>query len=597
VHEEVVYVVAGVLAGGVVAQWLGWRLRVPAIVFLLAGGLVAGPLTGALDPDEVFGDLLFPAVSMAVAVVLFEGALGLGWRGLRSAGTTVWLLLTVGAAVTLVGTALAARAVLGVDWDLAVLIAAVLVVTGPTVIGPIVRSIGLHGRLASILEAEGTLIDPIGAILTVLVFQAAFEANDGTGAIVGGLLSTFAVGAALGVLAAAVLVVALVRFLVPDQLVNVTTLALVIGVFAVANSLRAEAGLVAVTVMGVALAAQNVTPVRHVLDFNETLRILFISGLFVLLGARIQAGTLREFEWRNVAFLAVLIALVRPAGVILATLRSGLARNERIFLALTAPRGIVAAAVASVFSLRLDELGVVNGQVLVSATFTTIAGTVLLSGLASRRLAVRLGLVDDDPRAMVVLGANPVARAVAEALEQQGASVRLVDLDRRELAAARMTGLLVHRGSVFADTTWESVAIQQATCFVAMTASDELNTLAARHAAAVLGRREVFQLVPGRPEHRSWWELPAGTFARPLFGRDADFAHLAARLEQGAKIRATRLTEKFGPDDHAAMYPDALVLFVVDAKGQIELATADRRRKPGSGDTVVALVGESSQPG
>lgn len=589
-HEELILVVAGVLAGGVVAQWLGWRLRVPAIVFLLAGGLIAGPLTGALDPDHTFGELLFPSISLAVAVILFEGALGLGWKGVRAAGNTVWVLLSVGAAITLVGTGLAARYVLDIDWDLAVLLAAVLVVTGPTVIGPIVRSIGLHGRLGALLEAEGTLIDPIGAILTVLVFEAAFAAHDGAADIATAIFATFGAGALIGLAGAALLIVAFRRFLVPDQLQNVTTLATVIVCFAAANELRDEAGLVAVTVMGIAIASQSTVPVRHVLEFNETLRIVFISGLFVLLGARIEADTLREFEWRNVAFLVALVVIVRPLSIWLSTMRSGLSRNERVFLALTAPRGIVAASIASVFSLQLADLGVENSQILVSATFTIIAGTVLLSGFGSRPLAVRLGLVEPGRDIIIVLGANPVARAVATALEAQGAPVRLVDLDRREIAAARMTGLLAHRGSVFADETWEQAGLHNAACFIALTSNDELNTIAARHAAAALGRKQVFQIPPGRPEHRTWWDLPTGTFARPLFTRDLTYTELARRLDNNSKVTATRLTERFSLDDHSRTHPDALVLFTVNTKGGIEIASDDKRRVPRPGDTIVALA-------
>ncbi len=591
-HGEVVLVVAGVLAGGVFAQWFGWRLRVPAIVFLLGGGLLAGPITGALDPDHTFGELLFPAISIAVAVILFEGALGLGWRGVRAAGRTVWLLLSVGAAVTLAGSAVTARFVLDVDWRLAVLLASVLVVTGPTVIGPIVRSIGLHGRVGAILEAEGTLIDPIGAILTVLLFQAMYESGDGTSAILGDLLLTLAVGAALGLVGAALLVTAFSRYVLPDQLHNITTLATVVGAFALADALQQEAGLVAVTVMGIAVAGQRRVSVQHVLEFNETLRIVFISGLFVLLGARIDAETLRQFEWRNVAFLVILVGLVRPVGALLSTLGSRLARSERAFLALTAPRGIVAASVASIFSLRLSELRVANSQILVSATFTVIAGTVLLSGFGSRPLARRLGLVDGGRKTMVVLGANPVAQAFAAALERAHAPVSLVDLDRSNLSSARLTGLHVHHGSVFADDTWEQVGLQDAACFIAMTRNDELNAMASRHAAVALGRRQVFQLPPKRPEHEAWWTLPTGTFARPLFARDTNHTQLAERLAQGWKITGTPITAQFDADAHARTHPGALPLFIVGAKGNVDLCAADARRRARPGETLYALTPE-----
>jgi CPA1 family monovalent cation:H+ antiporter len=590
VHEEVVAVVAGVLAGGVVAQWIGWRLRLPAILFLLVGGLVAGPATGALDPDHTFGDLLVPFVSIAVAVVLFEGSMGLGWRTLRSGGATLWRLLTVGAVVTLVGIAFAARWALGVPWDLAALLACVLVVTGPTVIGPIVESLGLTGRLATILEAEGTLIDPLGAVLTVIVFQAAFGSTAPGTPVVAGIAATLAVGVAVGLVAAGVVVVLLSQYLVPDRLHNATILALVVLAYAGSNALRPESGLVAVTAMGVALATQRRVEVRHVLEFNETLRILFISGLFVVLAARVDRSTLASIEWRNLAFLGLLVVVVRPASVLLSTVRTDLPTVERIFLAATAPRGIVAASVASVFSLRLADQGVGGAQLLLSATLTVILGTVLLSGLASRPLATRLGLVGSGDEVIIVLGANPVAREFADALVRHGADVSMVDLDRRELSAARMSGFATHHGSVIADGTFERAGMARASSFVAMTSSDELNTLASRQAGAVLGRKKVFQLPPGRPEHDSWWALPAGVFARPLFSRTASFDELARRLEEGWKVTGTKLTEAFGVADYDAHHPGAVQLFAVDRKGAIHIRATDGATRLREGDTVVALT-------
>jgi hypothetical protein len=233
-----------------------------------------------------------------------------------------------------------------------------------------------------------------------------------------------------------------------------------------------------------------------------------------------------------------------------------------------------------VFSLQLAQIGVENSQVLVSATFTIIAGTVLISGFGSRPLALRLGLVEPERNLFILLGANPVARVLATALEAHGAPLRLIDLDRRDLAAARMTGLLTHRGSVFADETWHEAGLDRAACFVALTPSDELNTLAARYAAAVLGRKHVFQSPPGRPEHRAWFNLPNGTFARPLFDQGATFPELDALIGKGARVTATRLTNVFGPEQYRQIHGDGLVLFVVTAKGAVELASGDRRRSP-----------------
>lgn len=589
-QEQVVAILAGVLVLGVAAQWLGWRLRVPAIVFLLGGGLLAGPILGLIDPDAVFGDLLFPTVSVAVAIILFEGSLDLGWAGVRSAGRTVWMLLTVGAGITLVGAAIAGRVVLDIDWSRAVLLASVLIVTGPTVIGPIVNSIGLHGRVAKILEAEGTLIDPLGAILAVLVFEALFAHAGTPGQVAVGLVTTLAAGALVGLAGSWLLVAALRRFLIPDELQNLATLAVVVTGFAVANTWRAEAGLVAVTAMGIALAAQREVPVRRVLKFNETLRLLFISGLFILLGARIEADTLRNFEWRNIAFLCVLVVLVRPLSVAVATMGSGLGRRERVFLALTAPRGIVAASVASVFSLQLADRAVPNSQILVSATFTVIAGTVLLSGFGARPLALKLGLIDRERNTVVILGANVVAREIAAVLETLGVPVRLIDLNRTELSKARMTGLFAQRGSVLAEETWERVELHRAASFLAITNNDEVNAIASRQAASVIGRRSVFQIAPRRPEHETGHTAAGVAAARIMFSKRATFLELEDRLERGAIISATKLTEQFGPGEYSAMHPDALVMFYLGSRGVAEVASASGRHSPRVGETVIAMI-------
>ncbi len=594
VDAEIFATVAAVLVAGVVAQWAGWRLRIPAIVFLLLGGLIAGPVTGVLEPRAVFGDLLFPMVSLAVAVILFEGALELGWSGLRHAGRTVWTLVTLGAAITVAGAAVTARYVLGVEWDISILLATILVVTGPTVIGPILRSIGMRGRAAHVLQAEATLIDPLGAVFAVLVFEALFASDQDRSGVVANLALTLVAGAAIGVVVAALVIVVLARRLIPDQLDNPAVLAAVFAAFACADAVRAEAGLVAVTAMGFVLAAQQRVVVRHVLEFNETLRIIFVSGLFILLGAAIETATLGSLEWRNVVFLAFLVVVVRPLAVALSTIRSPLRWQERVFIGLTAPRGIVAAAVASVFSLALSEQGLPGSQVLVSATFTVIVGTVLLSGLGSRALATRLGLVDPTRSTVVVLGANLLGRELARSLEEHDVPVIVIDIDRDNLSAARMDGLGTYSGTVLADDTWNSVELEHAAAFVAVTPNDELNTLAVRHAGAILGRSAVFQTVPHRREHQRWSVLPVGTFGQPLFAPSIDTPALETRLADSWQIHSTKITARYTADDYERDHADRVVLFVIDERKRLRMATSSKERAFGTGDVVVALFSDAN---
>ncbi len=586
--EEVVLAVAAIMALGVVAQWLGWRVRIPSIVFLLAAGLFIGPVTGLLEPDAILGDLLFPTVSMAVAVILFEGALGLGSKGISDAGSTVWKLLTIGLGITLVGIAFTATAVFGVDPPIAWLLASVLVVTGPTVVGPLVRAIGLHGRVASILEAEGTLIDPVGAILAVLFFEGFFE-EEVTASWPLELLLTLVIGAVAGALGAWLIVWAFGRFLVPDELHNVMTLATVLTVFAVADHFQPEAGLVAVTLMGVGIASRDRVSVEHMLEFNETLRTLFIAGLFILLGARIAPETLSSLGWKNLAFLLVLVVVIRPLAAFASTVGSGLSRQQRTFIALTAPRGIVAASIASVFSLRLTEQDIEGAQLLVSATFTVIAGTVLFSGIFARPLSRRLGLIDDSSFRTVILGSNRMARELAHTLAKLGNTVTLVGMDRRNLSSARMEGLTTHYGSVIDDDTWETVEVEQAGVFVAMSSQDEINALATRRAAQFIGRRNVFQLVPGRRHARRGVEVLPSSYGRPLFSRTATIDKLESRLDGGWEMTATKLTPEFRAREYFAKHPAAMVL-AAQRRGVVMLHDAGRRIALRPGDAVISLL-------
>ena len=595
-HGDVVLAVAAVLAVGVAAQWLGWRVRVPAIVFLLAAGLVAGPLTGLLEPDELFGDLLFPFVNLAVAVILFEGALGLTPARLRSAGRTVFLLLTVGASITMVLTAAFAHQILGVTWSLAWLIAGVLVVTGPTVIGPLVHSLGLRGRVASVLEAEGTLIDPIGAILTVFIFQVFFEGGDG-GSVPAEMLWTFVAGVALGLVGAWLLTVSLGRFIVPDELHNVATLAMVILVFALADAAQPEAGLVAVTVMGVALASQTRVEVQHVLEFNETLRTLFISSLFILLGARISSDTLRLVEWRNVAFVAVLVLIVRPVAVAVSTVGSGLSRNERGLRRRHRPTGdrrrrhrvdlLPAARRPGDRRVTGPGVGHVHGDRRHRAALGSGSPSARPPPGPHRRFPPP-GRGPRDQRRRRRPRRGPRRAGGPRAAPQPRPQGGVVGPSVRPAGAAR---------SVLDEAVWEQMAEDRVGSFVAVTANDEANAIACRRAGPLVGRRNVFRLASDRKEHASL-ASSRHTPGRLLMGEEITYPLLAERVERGWAFHTTRLTETFGEEAYRAHWPEeSLVVAVVRADG-VDFAAAGQPVPMRPGSVVVALVPpDPAEPG
>lgn len=585
--------IGGILVLGVGAQLLAWRLKLPSILLLLLLGFIAGPLTGHrfLDPDALFGDALLPLVSLAVATILLEGGLSLRFDELRGAGPAVRNLVLLGTPVTWILAAIAARLVLGFDWPLALLLGAILVVTGPTVIIPLLNHVRPTGAVGSVVRWEGIVGDPIGATLAVLVYQAIVPAEAASGTVAAGLGKAVVIGSASGLAGAVLLVVLLRRNLVPDWLHSPTALAIGIATFVGPSLLQHESGLLSVTLMGVVLANQRIVVLEHVIEFKENLRTLLISCLFILLGARLPAEELR-FDGRNLAFALVLILLVRPLMVAVATRGTRLSWRERVFVGWMAPRGIVAAAVASVFALELGALGYPDADRLVSAVFAVIVITVAVYGLTAGPLARRLGLAEGDPQGVLLVGAHPWARSIAAALRDAGVRVLLVDTSWGNVQASRMAGLPVHYGNVLSESLSEEAPLGGIGKLIALTYNDQVNSLACLRLAGRFGRASTYQLRPGVASGGKE-SIPAHLRGRLAFG-ELSFWDLEARFRRGAAVKATTLTAEFGLDDYVAVHGrgDAPVvpLFLL-REGKLLVAADDGQLEPRAGDTLLALVG------
>jgi NhaP-type Na+/H+ or K+/H+ antiporter len=584
---------AAILVLGLSAQWAAARLGIPSILLLLAFGLAAGPATGFLDPDRLFGELLLPLVSLAVAVILFEGGLSLKFRELRQVGGVLLLLITAGAAVTWLISAAAAAWLLGLDWPVALLLGALLTVTGPTVVGPLLRHIRPSGAVASILKWEGIVIDPVGALLAVLVFQAVQigEPDAAAPAVLIAAAKAAGVGTAAGLAGAWLLAAALRRFLVPDHLHSPAALGTAVAAFTAANLVEHESGLVAVTVMGVALANRRDVTVRHMVEFTENLAVLLISCLFIVLAARLKLSDLTGLGWPALAFPAVLILVARPAAVWVSTLGSPLSWAERLFLAWMAPRGIVAAAVASVFALELSERGHPQAGMLVPVTFAVILATVSLYGLTAGPLARRLGLAHPDPQGVLFVGAHAWARALAAALRDAGVPVLLADSNRENTSAARMAGLPVYYGSVLSEQAVAELDLAGLGRMAALTGNDEVNSLACLRFAEVFGRREVYQLAFGEQagEGRRQAVSPEQR-GRLLFGPHVTAAELDARVGRTPTVRTTRLTAEFDAAFDALHGESAVRVFLLRPDRKVLPFTAEDPPKPQPGDTLISLV-------
>lgn len=593
--EELIAGLTLIAVLGIGAQWLAWRLRIPSIFLLLMIGFGAGNVTDLLRPDEIFGDVLLPAVSMAVAIILFEGGLGLRFAEIRGMGATVLNLVTAGAAVTWGLSAGAAWLLLGLDPGPALLLGAILVVTGPTVISPLLRHVRPVGKVGPILKWEGIVIDPIGAMLTVLVLEALVSGRFGRAATtlaLGGVARTLVVGIAVGALTGFMLALLLERFWIPDFLQNPVAIAFVLGAFAAANSLQAESGLLAAPIIGLVLANRSRVSVKHIAEFQENIRVLLLSALFIVLGARTRFETLQDLGWQSFAFLGALVLLVRPAAVFASTLGSSLRRNERAFLAAMAPRGVVAAAVSSVVAIRLAESGRPVGERLVAEAFLIIVGTVAIYGLGALPAARLLGLTQKDPSGLLIVGAYAWTRKLAEVLQAEGQDVLLVDSNLDNVRTARMSGLKAEHADASSPEALEDVSLEGMGRLLAMTSNAELNLLATINFSEVFGRSEVFRLPPERTGVRKARSESADHRGRRLFSPDANFTDLTIRFAQGARIRATSITKQFGMDELRATYGDSLMpLFAISSTGKLTIYVVDDPPKAGPGDTVISITG------
>ncbi|MEZ6243051.1 MAG: sodium:proton antiporter [Phycisphaerales bacterium] len=599
--EIVPFLLAAIVVLGVGAQWVAWRLKIPSILLLLLTGILVGPVFRwaaptsplAKKPDELLGnDLLLALVGMAVALILYEGGLSLRFKEIRGVKTTVVALVTVGALITWTIATITAYLFLGLPPRIALLLGAILIVTGPTVIGPMLAHIRPAGAVGPILKWEGIVIDPIGVAAAVLVFEAIVigQGADANTQIAMGILKTLVIGGGLGALAAFLLLALMSRFMIPDFLQNPFSLMLVIATFTISNTFQAESGLFATTLMGIILANQTRADVRHIIEFKENLRVLLISALFIILGARLGFADLEGLDWWSVAaFVIVLITVARPIAVFISTIGAGLSWNERMFLSSVAPRGIVAAAAASIFALALEQRHVAGADQLVPLTFSVIIGTVAIYGLAATPMAKLLGVSDQNPQGVLFIGAPRWARALGVAIQQRKYPVLFVDTNRANIRAARMEGLPAVNGNILSEYAVEELDLRGVGRVLAVTPNDEVNALALQRFTEVFEKSGLY-LLPARAAKKGEGET-SRRVGRRLFSSTLDFAQMESRIANGWVVKTTTLSPEFTAKDYQTLYGRAAVpLFILRASGTLAIVAPDRPIEPENGDAIVALV-------
>jgi NhaP-type Na+/H+ or K+/H+ antiporter len=526
-------VLALALIAGILSQILARHLRIPGIVVLLAAGVLLGPeVLGIVDPGAL-GHAMHDVVGFAVAVILFEGGLNLDIRRLRREAGSIRRLLTLGAGITLVGATATSHWLLGWGWSLAILFGSLVIVTGPTVITPLLRRIRVDRTLETILEAEGVFIDAIGAILAIVALEVVVQGPSGE-SVAQGLMGPplrLAAGAAMGLAGGAVLTLLLrPRHLVPGGMQNTFSLAWAVALFHLSNVLVPETGIAAVIVAG--LVVGNTTaapPLRELKEFKEQLTVLLIGLLFVLLAADVAMADILTLGWAGALVVAILMFVVRPLSVAASTLGSDLDWRRRTFLAWVAPRGIVAAAISSLFADRLADTGIPGGDALRAMVFLVIGGTVVLQGASASLLARVLGLRRPSDRGYAILGAHPLARLLAVRLQDAGEDVVILDANQDSTRKAQALGLRVVFGNAMEERVMLSAQLESRRGIVGLLANSAQNLLFARS-----GREE-----GGAP--RAWVALQTGPGTPEEAAVDAIGAHLLFAGPRDIELWAVRL--------------------------------------------------------
>jgi NhaP-type Na+/H+ or K+/H+ antiporter len=521
VERELAIALAAVPVLGIAAVWASARLKLPPILLLLVAGLVAGPVTGIVKPVEQFGDLLFPVASLGVGLLLFEGGLGLRWSAIAGSRAVLTRLITVGAGVTWAIGAVSAYLFFDNGKSWAVLLGAILIVSGPTVVAPLLRYARPRDPAREILQWEGILIDPIGAMLAVLIVDAVRKGDTRPVAFLADMAGTGAVGVVAGLSGAFVVVIAFRRHWVPDQLQVPVALRVALAAFTAATL--------------IALANQRLAPVGHVAEFGEGLGTLIVASLFVLLGASIDLGEVRHVLLPSLALFGVLVLVARPLAIVASTGGTTLGWRQRLYLMCLAPRGIVAAAVAALFAIELQDRGI-DPHGLAPVTFTVIIGTVVLYGSIAVPAARLLRVARAPAKGVAIVGGQTIAVMLAQTLADAEVPVLLVTTSRREAAKAIDAGLLVYAGRLdsaeLADTL-EAVGVRQA---VTLSRVEELNAYGLLRMVEALGRANVFRLPlddADRPESNA---VAAAAWGRQPFADECTESMLSALVRSGAGL-------------------------------------------------------------
>ncbi len=598
---------AGIIILGILAQWFAWRFKIPAILPLILIGLLVGPIatlftedgTKLIEPiwngnSGLFpGESLFYFVSLAISIILFEGGLTLRRGEILNVGPVIVKLITVAVAITFIGAGIAAHFILGLSWQISLLFSALIIVTGPTVISPILRNIPLKKDVSTILKWEGILIDPIGALISVLVFEFIMagkgEAYTKTALIEFGKIVLF--GFTFGFTFAHALAFAIKKKIIPHYLLNVFTLATVLGVFVLADHFAHESGLLAVVVMGIIMGNTNLPNLKELLYFKESLSVLLISILFILLAANINyEDLLLVYNWETLILFVVVVFVVRPMGVFLSSMRSPLKTNEKLFVSWVGPRGIVAAGIASLFGLRLMGQNIPNAELITPLVFTVVLGTVLLNATTARPFAKLVGVYLTDSKGILIVGSSSFSRLIAKYLIDNNRHVVIVDNNKSNIESAKSMGIEAINSNIYSEDLIDNIELSDVGYLMALTGNTSVNKKAIENFSKAFGEHGTFRVISSEEMENSEKNPKDG-----LFSHTDDYIKLVNLTRRYPKINEINLNSKDhynGLIEISKSDADIIPLFIKDTEGNLDIIPSESISVEVSDDDKLVYLGK-----
>ena len=491
-HDLLITIVITITLG-VAGQLLGEKTRLPAIIYLLGLGVLFGPdLIGWVDPS-LLGKGLYALTFLSVAIILFEGGLTLQVKNVKQVSKPVLYLISLGALITWAGGALLCKILLDTSWTMAILYGSLVIVTGPTVIGPLLKTVRVKKSIRTILKWEGIMIDPVGAIIAVLALAFVVSEEASIADTIMGFGVRILFGTFIGLVGGYIMTY-IQRMRISESISTLSIFAIVFLIFGVSEIVIPESGIMSVTIAGIVMGNMKVPNISAIKGFKEKLTMLLVAVLFILLAANLRLSELSAIGWSGVLVVLGLIFIVRPLNIFASVREKDITLKDKIYLSWISPRGIIAAAVASLFSVTLAEHGFENSSLLVSLTFMTIFITVILQGFTASPVAKLLGVLQQGRNGVIILGGNSFCVALAKELSNNSIPVLLVDSNTLNCHLARQEGITTECGDILSDEFWDEMDKSQMNYFLAATSNNELNSLSVQAAKEHIEKENLYQV-------------------------------------------------------------------------------------------------------